>query len=63
MAKDPSLQSVSIKKTTLTRLEKLRHPGQSWDGIITELLNIIEQNHNQDFSKDGEVNGRKTTDN
>ena len=44
MPKDPNQFPLSIKRTTAARLEKLKHPGQSWDGVIEELLNTINSN-------------------
>jgi len=44
MPKDPNQFPLSIKRTTAARLEKLKHPGQTWDGVIEELLNTISSN-------------------
>lgn len=42
MEKSPKPFPIGIKITTKERLEKLRHSGQSWDGIISELLDKLE---------------------
>lgn len=42
MVKNPNVFQIGIKILTKERLEKLMHPGQSWDGVITELLDKNE---------------------
>ena len=42
MVKNPNVFQIGIKIPTKERLEKLMHPGQSWDGVITELLDRLE---------------------
>ena len=42
MTKNPRLFPIGIKVITKERLEKLRHSGQSWDGIITEMLDKLD---------------------
>jgi hypothetical protein len=39
MVKNPNIFQIGIKIATKNRLEKLRHSGQSWDGVIDEMLN------------------------
>ncbi len=35
---------VKLRQATITKLDELRHPGQTYDGVITELLQQVEQN-------------------
>jgi hypothetical protein len=42
MVKNPNIFQIGIKISTKERLDKLRHSGQSWDGVITELLDNLE---------------------
>jgi hypothetical protein len=42
MVKNPNIFQIGIKISTKERLEKLRHSGQSWDGVIDELLDRVE---------------------
>jgi len=37
-------KTIRLGVATLDRLEKLRHKGQSYDGLITELLDLHESN-------------------
>ena len=41
-------KSVYVSTVTYDRLKFLQHPGQSFDGVIVELLN----NHTNDKAKD-----------
>jgi len=41
MQKD--VTSVRIKVSTKERLDKYRHPGQSVDGVVQEVLNLLEK--------------------
>jgi len=41
-------KTIRLGATTLDRLNKLRHKGQSYDGLITELLDL----HESDAIKD-----------
>jgi hypothetical protein len=34
---------IKLKAVTITRLDKLKHKGQSYDGIITELIDHYEK--------------------
>lgn len=34
---------IRLRRETIERLEKLKHPGQSWDGLINEILNGLEK--------------------
>ena len=36
-------KTIKLKATTAERLDKLRHRGQSYDGIIAELIDYIEK--------------------
>jgi len=38
--------SVKLQPKTIERLKKLKHPGQSWDGVINELLNKLQKKAN-----------------
>lgn len=35
-------KTIKIRPTTVERLDKLRHKGQSYDGVIAELLDYYE---------------------
>jgi predicted DNA-binding protein len=35
--------TIRLKAKTKERLDKLRHEGQTYDGIISEILNQIEK--------------------
>jgi len=35
--------TIKIRESTRRRLDKLRHPGQSYDGIIRELMDSLER--------------------
>lgn len=37
------LKDIRIRKETKERLDKLKHLGQSYDGVINELLNELEK--------------------
>ena len=39
--------SVKLQPKTIERLRKLKHPGQSWDGLINELLDKVEKGKNE----------------
>ena len=39
MVKNPKVFQIGIKIPTKERLENLMHPGQTWDGVIVEMLN------------------------
>ena len=41
-------RTVKLRTGTLDRLNKLRHKGQSYDGVITELLDFHESIATQD---------------
>lgn len=34
--------NVQLSDETVDKLNKLKHPGQTWDGIIQESLDILE---------------------
>jgi len=36
-------KTIKIKTVTAQRLDKLRHKGQSYDGIIAELIDFFEK--------------------
>jgi predicted CopG family antitoxin len=44
------LKSIKIDETTKEKLDKVKHPGQSYDGIIRELAELWE-----DIKKAGDV--------
>lgn len=52
MVKDPNSLSITIKKTTSKRLEGYKHQGQSWDGILNELLDAVEKAHRNKTTKE-----------
>lgn len=35
--------SIKLQPKTIERLKKVKHPGQSWDGLINELMNKLEK--------------------
>jgi predicted CopG family antitoxin len=35
--------SVKLQPKTIERLKKLKHPGQSWDGLINELMDKLKK--------------------
>lgn len=39
----PRYKSVKLRKETYERLEELKHPGQSFDGIVQELCSQVEK--------------------
>ena len=41
-------KTIRVGDATSDRLDKLRHKGQSYDGLITELLDIYESNEIED---------------
>jgi len=36
-------KAIKLRAATVERLDKLRHKGQSYDGIITELIDHFEK--------------------
>jgi len=46
-------KTIKLRANTLERLEKVRHKGQSYDGVINELLDFQE---NSETSNSGRVN-------
>jgi len=36
-------KSIRLKAKTIERLDKIKHQGQSYDGIVTELLDFYEK--------------------
>jgi len=36
-------KTIKLKAVTAERLDKLKHKGQSWDGIVTELMDHYEK--------------------
>lgn len=44
--------SVKLRPGTLDRLARMRHRGQSWDGVVTELLDENEALKNERTGKD-----------
>lgn len=50
-------KTIRVRATTLDRLNKLRHKGQSYDGLITELLDL----HESDAIKDHKIQSPKKT--
>ena len=51
MVKNPNVFQIGIKIPTKERLEKLMHPGQTWDGVINEALNNLEKFTNPSLVK------------
>lgn len=35
-------KAIKLKAATIERLDKLRHKGQSYDGVVTELIDYYE---------------------
>jgi len=50
-------KTIRLGAATLDRLNKLRHKGQSYDGLITELLDL----HESDAIKDHGIRSPKKT--
>jgi len=46
-------KTIKLRANTLERLEKVRHKGQSYDGVINELLDFQE---NHEMSNDSKSN-------
>lgn len=42
--KQPIGITVRIRRETKARLDKIRHPGQSYDGLFEELLDVWDEN-------------------
>ena len=38
---------IKLKAKTIERLDKIKHKGQSYDGIVAELLDFYEEKHEQ----------------
>lgn len=36
-------KTIKIRAVTAERIDKLRHKGQSYDGVITELIDYFEK--------------------
>jgi len=36
-------KTIKLRPVTAERLDKLKHKGQSWDGIVTELIDHYEK--------------------
>ena len=36
-------KTIKLRPATAERLDKLKHKGQSWDGIISELIDYYEE--------------------
>jgi len=36
-------KTIKLRAVTSERLDKLKHKGQSWDGIVTELMDHFEK--------------------
>lgn len=44
--------TIKLKQDTANRLNSLKHPGQTYDGVITELLDELKAKEpNQEVSK------------
>ena len=41
-------KTIRLRAPTLDRLNKLRHKGQSYDGLVNELLDLHENNATKD---------------
>jgi hypothetical protein len=37
--------SVKLQGNTIARLRKLKHRGQSWDGLINEMMDKLGENN------------------
>ena len=36
-------KTIKLRSVTAERLDKLKHKGQSWDGLIVELIDYFEK--------------------
>jgi len=36
-------KTIKLRAATIERLDKLRHPGQSYDGVVTELIDRFKE--------------------
>ena len=46
-------KTIKLKPVTAERLDKLKHKGQSWDGIIAELIDHFEKKRVEGKSVEG----------
>ena len=51
-------KSIKLKAKTIERLEKIKHQGQSYDGIVAELLDFYDTDKGTD-SSGKQAQGRK----
>ena len=54
-------KTIKLRVNTLERLEKVRHKGQSYDGVINELLDF-QENYEISNNTKGNHNQGQTTD-
>ncbi len=47
MVKNPSRKSIALANETVERLNKVKHKGQSYDGILTEILDLYLKDHQE----------------
>jgi hypothetical protein len=43
--------TISISQPTKRILDSIKHPGQSYDGLIQELIKLWEKEHGEKISK------------
>ena len=51
--------TVSISCQTKEELDKLRHPGQSWNGLFKELLEFWVEEHKPKETSEGKTDNRR----
>ena len=47
MTKEKTRRNVTLRVVTIERLDKMRHQGQSYNGIITELIDFYLKQRNK----------------
>ena len=41
-------KAIKLRQATLQRLDKLKHKGQTYDGIVSELIESVEERRQMD---------------
>ena len=47
MTKEKTRRNVTLRVVTIERLDKMRHQGQSYDGIVNELVDFYLKARNK----------------
>lgn len=55
MATDKNRKSISITQQTKDALDEIKHSGQSYEGLIQELIKLRKKEHGKET---GEIKGR-----